>query len=83
MASNSLRHGAGRPTLHMWGAPGEIVCEIRDQGTGPDDPLAGYRPPDPNLEGSRGLWIARQVCDDFAIGADEAGTRVTFAIRTS
>ncbi|WP_200207680.1 anti-sigma factor RsbA family regulatory protein [Micromonospora coerulea] len=83
MASNSLRHGAGRPSLHLWGAPGEIVCEIRDQGTGPDDPLAGYRPPDPNMEGSRGLWIARQVCDDFAISADEAGTRVTFAIRTS
>lgn len=82
MAGNSLRHGSGERTLDVWGGPGEVVCEIRDQGAGPADPLAGYRPPDARLESGRGFWIARQLCDDFAVTADDAGTRVTFAIRS-
>jgi anti-sigma regulatory factor (Ser/Thr protein kinase) len=62
LTTNSVRHGGGYGTLHVWADAGAVVCEVRDQGR-LDDPLAGRVAPSQATEGGRGLWIANQVCD--------------------
>jgi tetratricopeptide (TPR) repeat protein len=49
-------------------------------GGGVEDPLAGLVPPAPSASAGMGLWIARQLSDSFAIGADDAGTTVRIAV---
>jgi anti-sigma regulatory factor (Ser/Thr protein kinase) len=56
------------------------VCEVTDQGGGVQDPLAGFVPPKPSASAGMGLWIARQLSDSFAIGADDEGTTVRIAV---
>ena len=62
IASNSLRYGGGEGFLRIWSEDGRVVCEIRDGGS-LVDPLAGREPPSVDELGSRGLWIANQLCD--------------------
>jgi anti-sigma regulatory factor (Ser/Thr protein kinase) len=81
MTSNALRHG-GRPVdLRLWVGADRIVCTIADQGTGWDDPFAGYGPAhgEDLSRGGMGLWLARQLCDhvDISAGADGALVRLT------
>jgi anti-sigma regulatory factor (Ser/Thr protein kinase) len=62
IASNSLRYGGGEGVLRIWSEDGRVVCEIRDGGS-LVDPLAGRETPPVDELGSRGLWIANQLCD--------------------
>jgi anti-sigma regulatory factor (Ser/Thr protein kinase) len=87
VAANAIRHGSAPVQLSAWVMPGEIVCEVRDHGGGPIDPLAGYLPPGgdgaPRGEGlarGMGLWIARQLSDTLAIRSERDGTTVRLAV---
>ena len=53
---------------------------MTDHGGGLKDPLAGLVPPKPSASAGMGLWIARQLSDSFAIGADGVGTTVRIAV---
>jgi anti-sigma regulatory factor (Ser/Thr protein kinase) len=80
LAGNTVRHAGGGGRLALWITPEGVVCEVTDQGGGVQDPLAGLVPPKPSASAGMGLWIARQLSDSFAIGADDAGTTVRIAV---
>jgi len=63
--ANGLEHGGLPVRVSMWVQPSALLCEVVDSGPGIDDPMAGYRYPDP--WGSRGLWVARQMCENVFV----------------
>jgi anti-sigma regulatory factor (Ser/Thr protein kinase) len=80
IVANSICHGRGLRELRVWIAERAVVCEVADEGTGPSDPLAGFRPPDETSTRGRGLWMAHQLCDAFAVDRGEETTRIRLAI---
>ena len=75
VAANTLRHTQSAGTLTIWRQPGELVCEIQDEGT-IADPLAGQRRPGADATGGHGLWLVYQVCDLVELRSDETGTTI-------
>ena len=59
--SNAERYGNGVRALRVGRVGEHFVCEVRDFGSGLDDPLAGFLPPVPLAKRGAGLWIARQL----------------------
>jgi anti-sigma regulatory factor (Ser/Thr protein kinase) len=80
LAGNTVRHAGGGGRLALWITSEGVVCEVTDHGGGMADPLAGLVPPKPSASAGMGLWIARQLSDSFAIGADGDGTTVRIAV---
>jgi anti-sigma regulatory factor (Ser/Thr protein kinase) len=80
LAGNTVRHAGGGGRLALWITAEGVVCEVTDRGEGVQDPLAGLVPPAPGASAGMGLWIARQLSDSFAIGADDEGTTVRIAV---
>lgn len=80
IVGNAMLYGGGRRDLRAWVTEAGLVCEVSDDGPGPDDPLAGYRPPDEHLLGGRGMWIARQLSEAFAVSRDDGWTRVRYML---
>lgn len=78
--TNAFLHGGGQARLWVWVEKGSIVCQVADRGSGPSDPLVGYRPPQDGETG-RGLWVARQLVDLLLIvpGADGTTVRAVIA----
>jgi anti-sigma regulatory factor (Ser/Thr protein kinase) len=62
---NALQHGATPVRLVLWVEPAQLTCQVIDSGPGKADPLAGYRYPE--TEGAKGLWVARQLCEDIFV----------------
>lgn len=83
ISANAIRHGRGLRELRLWDSDRAIVCEVTDEGNGPTDPLAGYRPSDPEAAGGHGLWLARQLCDQLAVDTAQGKTRIRFAMDTA
>jgi anti-sigma regulatory factor (Ser/Thr protein kinase) len=81
VAANTLRHTQSAGTLTIWRQPGELVCEIQDEGT-IADPLAGRRRPGPDATGGHGLWLVHQVCDLVELRSDETGTIIRMHMGT-
>ena len=75
LATNSVRHGGGVGMLRLWRTNEELVCEVQDAGRMPDAGAGSEQPGMAPAE-SRGLWIARQLCDRVQIRSDESGTQV-------
>jgi anti-sigma regulatory factor (Ser/Thr protein kinase) len=84
MTSNAVRHGKPPVSLGLWIGGDRIVCTIADQGSGWDDPFAGYGPAhgDDLSRGGMGLWLARQLCDhvDISRTGDRAQVRLTIRL---
>jgi anti-sigma regulatory factor (Ser/Thr protein kinase) len=62
VATNSLRHGAGRGLLRVWREPRSLVCEVRDEGRF-NAPMAGRERPLVGQVGGYGMWLANQLCE--------------------
>ncbi|MEU5770965.1 anti-sigma factor RsbA family regulatory protein [Streptomyces asoensis] len=77
LTTNSVVHGAGRGTLAVWAAGGQVVCEVRDAGR-LSDPLAGRRPPARGQIGGRGLMLVHYVADLVRLHTGDEGTTVRF-----
>lgn len=80
IVANAVLYGGERRELRVWVSPAALVCEVGDDGPGPADPLAGYRPPDETTLGGRGMWIARQLCEAFAVSHHDGWTRVRYVL---
>lgn len=76
VAANAHLHGGGSATLTTWTADGCFLCEVADRGDGIADPQAGTVPPPPTQVGGRGLWLARQLCDQVQVRTGAGGTVV-------
>lgn len=78
MAANAVRHGAGHGHLRLRSADGVLTCQVSDDGpapTGRDGPDAATAPWP--AEYSHGLWVIRQIADQFTIDRGPAGTTTT------
>lgn len=75
VCANSLRHGPGHGTMHVWSSGTHLVVEVYDTGT-ISDPLAGRMRPRPGQSGGRGLYLAHQVCDLVEVRSGAGGTTV-------
>jgi anti-sigma regulatory factor (Ser/Thr protein kinase) len=62
VATNTLRHAAGRGTLRTWTSGSTLICEVRDTGH-IADPLIGRARPILGQEGGFGMWLVHQLCD--------------------
>jgi anti-sigma regulatory factor (Ser/Thr protein kinase) len=71
--ANGLKHGRPPVELSVWVETAKLTCLVVDYGSGIANPLAGYRSPDADLESGRGLWLARQLCDELVIRNTDAG----------
>jgi anti-sigma regulatory factor (Ser/Thr protein kinase) len=74
LAANTVRHTAGRGTVHVWHAGTQILCQVHDQGR-ITDPLAGHRPFTHEGQG-QGLWVVNQLCDLVEVRDGLAGTTI-------
>jgi anti-sigma regulatory factor (Ser/Thr protein kinase) len=84
LASNAVVHGAGAGQLHLWRTPGQLWCQVDDdgaadaghrsgnRGTGGDTALWPY-------QAGHGLWLAQLVASQMHATSGPAGTRVTLA----
>jgi anti-sigma regulatory factor (Ser/Thr protein kinase) len=75
LAANSIVHGGGTGTLHIWREDGRLLVEVEDRGS-IEEPLVGRVRPLPTQVGGRGLWLANQFCDLVQIRSGSTGTAV-------
>jgi len=79
--TNAVRHADGGGRLRLWAVDGRLLCEVTDAGGGIPAGLADAEPPSIALApGGRGLWIARQLCDELTVATGAGGTSVRLAI---
>ncbi len=79
LATNAVRHGAGRGRLRLQADGAFLYCQVSDDGpAGPgDQPATGaaaWR-----CEHGHGLWVVGEVADQFSIDHGLAGTTATAA----
>lgn len=79
VAANTIRHTTGSGVVHVWQTPGEILCQVHDQGC-ITDPMAGRVRYGPDDRG-HGLWLVNQVCDLVELRSGPAGTTVRMHMR--
>jgi len=75
LAANSIVHGGGNGTLHVWREGGQLLVEVADRGR-IEEPMVGRVKPQPMQLGGRGLWLANQFCDLVQVRSGAAGTTV-------
>jgi anti-sigma regulatory factor (Ser/Thr protein kinase) len=81
LATNAIAHAGGGGSLRLWRDGDQLYCQVTDSGPGiPEPRTVGTEPPPPHVPGGRGVWIARQLCDDLEIAAGPDGTTVTAMI---
>jgi anti-sigma regulatory factor (Ser/Thr protein kinase) len=80
IATNAIRHGAGRGRVRVWCDGRYLLCEVFDPGHATER-LLGIVPPSPDSEGGHGMWITRQLCDLVEIRTLPSGTTVRLYIR--
>jgi len=71
--ANGLNHGRPPVRLGVWVDTAKVTCLIVDSGPGIANPLTGYRYPEAARDRGRGLWIARQLCDELIIRNSDGG----------
>jgi anti-sigma regulatory factor (Ser/Thr protein kinase) len=79
LASNAIRHGAGRGRLRMWDQDGAVCCQVEDAGRVPCGGRAGAGPGAagwPYVHG-HGLWVVRLLADQMSAVSGPRGTCVT------
>lgn len=81
LATNSIRHGAGKGTLQVWQEDDALLCDVSDTGRARWDPLVGRRCPRDGQVGGMGIWIANQVCDLVQVRSTKTGTSVRVHVR--
>lgn len=62
MVNNSIEHGGGGGTVHVWVDERHVVCQVSDSGH-ITDPLAGRIPPGVRQLGGRGLLLVNHLAD--------------------
>ncbi|REE98637.1 sensor histidine kinase [Thermomonospora umbrina] len=80
VATNIIRHGAGRGRLRLWADADEVVCDLIDPERALVDHFIGYRPPLP-LQPGAGMWAVRRLCHIVEIRSGSAGTIVRLHTR--
>jgi anti-sigma regulatory factor (Ser/Thr protein kinase) len=78
--TNAVRYAEGRGRVRLWASASAVCCEVTDAGPGiPLDWINREAPPG-LVAGGRGLWMARQLCDDVDVRTGPAGTAVLLSV---
>lgn len=77
LATNAVRHGGGTGRLRLWVAGTQLYCQVSDRGPGMAEQSIGHQLPASTATNGRGVWICRQLSDEFIIDSDGHGTAVT------
>lgn len=77
LAINSILHGGGSGTIHIWETAATVIGHVRDDGL-IEDPLVGRVRPGADYESGRGVWLANQLCDLVQVRSGTDGTSVRF-----
>jgi anti-sigma regulatory factor (Ser/Thr protein kinase) len=93
LAANAVRHGAGAGRLRIWNKAAVLQCRVTDDGpnqhqgnvandAGVGETVAQNVATGWPYEKEHGLWLVRQLGDDFNVHSGHAGTiaTVTFAL---
>lgn len=78
--TNALKFAGRAARVRAWLEGDRVVCEVTDEGGGILDPSAGRRLPDADRITGRGLWLARELSDDFDVRTGRWGTSVRMAL---
>jgi hypothetical protein len=68
--------GEPRPSVALWAAPGEVVCDLRLPAAASLDPFIGLHPPTLDPRPGDGFWLARQICDHLDVRSGPDGTTI-------
>ena len=82
VVTNASLHGRPPVQVQGWLDHGAATITVHDAGDGPGDPEVGLRPAprDPG-QGGFGLWLARQMCSELAMGRGATGFTVRLVAR--
>lgn len=80
LATNTLLYTAGGGTMVLWAEPGEIVCEVHDQGPISSRPAVA-RMPAADAPSGRGLALVDEVCDEVRTYSTAQATVVQVRMR--
>jgi len=72
---NAVTHGGGRVTVAIQVGGSSVVVEVQDSGPGVPSAVAGELPPS-DAVGGRGIWLAREFCDDLTFHNRDTGALV-------
>jgi anti-sigma regulatory factor (Ser/Thr protein kinase) len=75
LATNSVEHGAGTGTVHIWAADGDLVCQVFDAGQ-VTDPLVGRRPAPTDQYRGRGVLLVNLLADLVRMHTSPHGTTI-------
>lgn len=75
MVINAVQHGGGTAHVTILADSGDVVVEVRDRGPGIPAHVAAELPP-PEQPHGRGLWLARQLCDEVTVRSSDTGALV-------
>ncbi|MEV4720065.1 ATP-binding protein [Micromonospora noduli] len=64
LATNTLQHTTGGGWVRLWAEPGQLFCDVVDQG--PTRAFGRSMPAADSVRG-RGLAIVEQICDEVAV----------------
>lgn len=78
LAANAVRHGAGHGRLRLWADRGVLTCQVSDAGPAGDGRPASQAATPWPVEHSHGLWVVRQIADQFSVDRGPGGTTTTF-----
>ena len=83
VAGNALQHGTGNVRVRLWVTRERAVCTVSDAGDGFLDPFVGIlpEPPDDVFDDGMGLWLVRQLSDEFTAYRTRDGFTVRLAVR--
>lgn len=75
LAANSVVHGGGAGTVHLWNEDAHLVVQTSDSGH-ITDPLAGRTPAGPVQIGGRGLLVVNLLADLVRVHSTAEGTTI-------
>ncbi|GAA2854055.1 hypothetical protein GCM10010517_12050 [Streptosporangium fragile] len=75
-AVNVLRHAGGEGTVTVWHDDVYVTVDVTDRCGLLSMRDARRERPDGNASGGLGLWLMRELCDEFTIEQRAGGSRV-------
>jgi serine/threonine-protein kinase RsbW len=78
--TNAFKFAGQAARVRLWTEGDRLICEVTDEGAGIAHPSPGHTLPGPDRIAGRGIWLARELSDDFDLRTGPGGTSVKMAV---